>query len=231
MTASGAVTLMRLALFGLIPGQLVAQKTVGSAPPRVLAGASVAIRTLLGDSLFATATTPKPEWTEFQPTATSDCDATCLWPWRAPYYVVFFTFHPTKDERRNGLIVVAVDTIGRAIPDYPPFGAPACATTIALCDFRVSADSAVAIAKTSGFPAGNKAWDISFSWTAPAAVGDCPPCAGHFDYGAPIQPPRYAWRILTRLTGEAGGAGTGETLWIDANSGVILHRTSWQAEE
>lgn len=222
--------IVTMGLISLGAASVRGQRTVGHAPPRVVTTASTTVRRLLGDSLFAAATTLEIGLTEFDSATTPDCDRSCLWPWMVPYYVVFFRFHPTADTLRDGLIVVAIDSGGETIPGFPPYGAPACAIQADRCRFPVSRDSAVALAKAVKFPAGMQPWTLRFVWSAHPNVGDCRPCDAHFDW-LDVEPAQYVWFISTQTSAKLGGPWSGERLWIDATNGAIVGRHPWMAEQ
>jgi hypothetical protein len=192
------------------------------APATVTEAAARAVRRELGDSFYAAMVTPLPHLTRFHP-ASPGCSASCLWPWRTAYYVLFFSLESGHSSLPRGLIVVPIDTGGGEIPGFSPKGAPRCAIEPTECVFSVSMDSARATAAAAGLPSGIRPWVIRFVWLEMPKVGSCEPCWNHFVWPAGIEFPTYGWEVRA-VTDTTGHSERGHIFVIDANDGRLLTR-------
>jgi len=77
------------------------------------------------------------------------------------------------------------------------------------CTFNIDEDSALAIARQTRFQEGHGPWKIGFGWIRWGGIK------------------KYAWAIDNCLTSGYQPSSNGESIFIDANSGVILQKSTW----
>lgn len=80
---------------------------------------------------------------------------------------------------------------------------PDCVNDPGECEFPIDEEQAIEIAREAGFEEGIKPWRIGINWWADSLT--------------------YAWRISNVLDEYGGGHEIGKSMWIDAQSGEVLH--------
>lgn len=192
-------------------------------PDPVLRGGEAALRRLLGDSIFDLRVAPLTEWSIHAPVF-KDCERPefeCSWPWFTEYYVLFYQFSAQSIPPAQSVIIVPVDTLGNLIKGFPVMGAPPCGSDPTLCEFPVSADSALRIATPygEGTPASGSP---SFGWTELPRIGGCERC---WDYFPTLQlrneRAAYSWAIMFRHSESCH-----TVVYVDARSGEVIDATT-----
>jgi hypothetical protein len=123
------------------------------------------------------------------------------------HYTVRFRFsmpgRPWIDEQA----FVVLDSLYTPLPDRN-YGIPVCSTPDA-CDYRVTAEEVIGIAKTSGLGEGLRPWQVSFHW-----------------YAGQVE--SYIWSIKNVLK-EGRDHSAGDCWILDARNGTILQRGTYRA--
>ncbi len=126
----------------------------------------------------------------------------------APYYNMVYRLVIPDKSYVNELITFSVDTIGNIVRDINITGIPNCVEED--CNFNITEDQAVKIAKDSGLPIGIKDWKTEFTWNSNLN--------------------QYVWQIIsTDQASEStqGFRGSGKEIIIDANTGLVIAMHDW----
>lgn len=94
---------------------------------------------------------------------------------------------------------IAVGSDGRAQAEY---GVPDCVADPGECEFAISADQALAVARTAGLQSAPEDWRVSFGWREIRGT------------------PTYAW-VVSRHRRQDGPGSHGGSIVIDANDGKV----------
>jgi hypothetical protein len=123
-------------------------------------------------------------------------------------FLVDFRFapgaYPWVDER----ITVPVGWKGVRSSDPRLYGLPACPGSPADWVFAVSEEDALRIAREAGLAPGSAPWTARFRWA-----------------GKGIE--RYVWAVGNVTRRDCGGIRLGDTILVDAVTGVVLKREGW----
>ena len=126
-----------------------------------------------------------------------------------PYYNMVYRFVMPEKTYVNELIEFTVDTLGNIVRDRDIVGIPNCMESD--CNFNITEEQAVQIAKEGGLQKGVKDWKTGFLWDAKLM--------------------QYVWHILSTETASEssmGFRGNGKEVIIDPNSGLILAMNDWR---
>lgn len=127
----------------------------------------------------------------------------------APYYDVVYHFYMPEKPYVDALIKFSVDSTGAVAADRDFVGVPECKDDN--CNFSISEEQAVKIAKDNGLEAGVKEWQKGFIWDNKLK--------------------QYVWHILSTLqesTGSEGKRSKGKEIVIDPNTGMVLATNEWR---
>lgn len=192
-------------------------------PAAVLGGGEATLRKLLGDSIFDLAITFLPEWSVHRPRfdACDKGELECARPWFSEHYLLFYRFLAQSIPPAQGLVLVPLDTLGHLIEGYPVLGAPACEKDPSLCEFPISADSALQIALpygegtlTSGTP--------SFGWAEMPRYVTCDSCWKYFPtLQLRNERAAYSWAIIFRHSESRH-----TIVYVDARTGDVIDATT-----
>jgi len=123
------------------------------------------------------------------------------------YYMVYNFSIPGK-QGVEGEIRFSLDSLGNVQKNKEVAGIPECFTGSG-CDFKISKDDALAIAKQSGLEDGVKDWEVKFLWDN--------------EYK------NYTWQIRTILSEtKETGRRSGKVMFIDPVNGNVLDTKEWR---
>lgn len=125
------------------------------------------------------------------------------------YHLVYRLIMPEKPYV-NEVISFTVDSEGNVVESFDVAGIPNCFERGNACDFSVTKEQAIQIAKDAGLEDGIIDWKTGFMWNAKMN--------------------KYVWHILsttseTKVEGEFRGSGS--EIIIDPNTGEVLAKNDW----
>jgi hypothetical protein len=229
----GALSTMTKILFLLAcflpasPAALRAQRGRAAPPQELVTFAESVLQDSLGPSAAATIGIPSPDSALYFPIdsscATAFCD--CMWPWDRNHWLFYFHLDPARDSLRRIEVILPVTQEGALIQDYPPFGLPPCSRDPEACVFRLTRDSAIALARARGFPSGESPWSVTLRWLDPRTTRGGPERVDPRGQ-PPVHNGHWAWAIAA-VTYYQDAAIRGTTLWLDVANGQTLGETLW----
>jgi hypothetical protein len=125
-----------------------------------------------------------------------------------PYYFLTYRLIMPDKPYVNTVIQFSIDSTGNVIKDRDIIGIPDCIE--GGCNFNVTEDQAIKIAKENGLENGIKPWKTGFLWD-------------------PILK-QYTWHILSTSSESQSSEsfrGYGKEIIIDPNSGLVLEMNDW----
>jgi len=125
-----------------------------------------------------------------------------------PYYFLTYRLIMPDKPYVNTVIQFSIDSTGNVIKDRDIIGIPDCIN--GGCNFNVTEEQAIIIAKDSGLEKGIKPWKTGFLWDPKLS--------------------QYVWHILSTSSesqSSEGFRGYGKEIIIDPNSGLVLELNDW----
>jgi hypothetical protein len=125
-----------------------------------------------------------------------------------PYYFLTYRLIIPDKPYINTVIQFSIDSTGNVIKDRDILGIPDCIE--GGCNFSVTEEQAIKIAKDSGLEKGIKPWKTGFLWNPNLK--------------------QYTWHILSTSSesqSSEGFRGFGKEIIIDPNSGLVLEMNDW----
>jgi hypothetical protein len=125
-----------------------------------------------------------------------------------PYYFLTYRLIMPDKPYVNSVIQFSIDSTGNVIKERDIIGIPDCIE--GGCNFNVTEEQAIKIAKDSGMEKGIKPWKTGFLWDPKLK--------------------QYVWHILSTSSesqSSEGFRGYGKEIIIDPNSGLVLEMNDW----
>jgi hypothetical protein len=125
-----------------------------------------------------------------------------------PYYFLTYRLIMPDKPYVNTVIQFSIDSTGDIIKDRDIIGIPNCEE--GGCNFNITEEQAIKIAKESGLEKGIKSWKTGFLWDPNLK--------------------QYTWHILSTSSesqSSEGFRGYGKEIIIDPNSGLVLEMNDW----
>jgi hypothetical protein len=125
-----------------------------------------------------------------------------------PYFFITYRLIIPDKPYVNTVIQFSIDSTGNILKDRDIIGIPNCQE--GGCNFNITEDQAIKIAKDSGLEKGIKPWKTGFLWDSNLK--------------------QYTWHILsTAMESQSseGFRGNGKEIIIDPNSGIVLAMNDW----
>jgi hypothetical protein len=125
-----------------------------------------------------------------------------------PYYFLTYRLIMPDKPYVNTIIQFSIDRTGNIIKDRDIIGIPNCME--GGCNFNITEEQAIKIAKENGLDKGIKPWKTGFLWDPNLK--------------------QYTWHILSTSSesqSSEGFKGYGKEIIIDPNSGLIIEMNDW----
>ena len=126
------------------------------------------------------------------------------------YFELHYALSDPEKDFVHGKILFYVDTTGNHLERYEDVGIPNCLGVPLSCEFNLTKEEAIEIAKRENLKEGIRPWDVSFRWDADVDM--------------------YVWHILVTLReikSEQMFKANGEEMMIAPANGEVLKYREW----